>query len=166
MTAQDWVQKLDMKPHPEGGFYKETYRSVGSIPVEGLPATYGSERSYATGIYFLLDGENFSALHRLKQDEMWHFYAGSRLLVHLIDSTGNYNQIQLGPDVDAGEVFQAVVPGGSYFGSEVQDKSSFALVGCTVSPGFDFRDFEMPSAEELLAQYPEHESVIRRMTRH
>ena len=166
MTAQDWVEKLEMKEHPEGGFYKETYRSEGGISREALPSKFGGDRSFSTGIYFLLDGENFSALHRLKQDEMWHFYAGTTLLVHMIDDSGRHSTIKLGSNIDEGEVFQAVVPGGSYFGSEVADKSSYALVGCTVSPGFDFQDFEMPAEKELLALFPQHADIIGRLTRH
>ncbi len=166
MKAEYWIEKLEMQKHPEGGYYKETYRSEGSIPAMGLPASYAGSRSFATGIYFLLDNDNFSALHRLKQDEMWHFYAGTSLAVHVIDSTGQYKMIRLGTNLDEGEVFQAVVPGGSYFGSEVIDKDSYALVGCTVSPGFDFRDFEMPSADALKELFPQHSELIQRLTRH
>jgi len=97
---------------------------------------------------------------------MWHFYAGTTLLVHMIDESGADTTIKLGSKIDEGEVFQAVVPGGSYFGSEVADKSSYALVGCTVSPGFDYQDFEMPSAEDLRKLFPQHEDLIQRLTRH
>jgi len=119
----------------------------------------------ATAIYFLLDGENFSAFHRLRSDEMWHFYAGGALVVHVIDEAGGYSEIQLGSDAEAGEVFQAVVKAGCWFGSRVRDPAAFALVGCTVAPGFDFADFELAKRDELVARYPKHREVIERLTR-
>lgn len=163
-TAENYINELHMSPHPEGGFFKETYRADGIIQHEALPPGYSGARSYSTGIYFLLDGKQFSALHKIKQDEMWHFYDGGTLLIHMISPDGEYSSIQLGLNISNGEVPQAVVPGGTYFGSEMASKSDFALVGCTVAPGFDFADFEMPSRETLLEKFPEHKKIIEKLT--
>ena len=119
----------------------------------------------STAIYFLLEGENFSAFHRLRSDEVWHFYAGSPLLVHIIDPGGMYSSILIGSDPEAGQVFQAVVPTGCWFGSHVADWNSWALVGCTVAPGFDFQDFELARRKELEAMYPQHRKIILNLTR-
>lgn len=164
MKAEKWIEDLEMIAHPEGGYYKETYKSSGTIPQASLPG-YPGDRAYSTGIYFLLNKNDFSAFHILRQDEMWHFYDGTTLHVHVIHPDGEYELIKLGNRFDNGEVLQAVVPGGSYFGSEVADKSSYALVGCTVSPGFDFEDFEMPDAAKLTNLFPDHSEVIQRITR-
>jgi len=165
-NASYYQQKLDLQPHPEGGFYKQTYVAKGTIPNKALPNEYNGDRYYSTGIFFLLSGKEFSAFHKLHQDEMWHFYDGTALKIHTIDPNGNHKPIKLGRDLESGEVPQAVVPGGHYFGSELADKSSFALVGCTVSPGFDFDDFEMPNQAELNSLFPHHKAIIAHLTRH
>ena len=163
-TAQDYITKLELTPHPEGGYYKQTYNAAGIIQHEALPPGYSGARSYSTGIYFLLEGKQFSALHKIKQDEMWHFYDGSPIMIHMIYPDGEYASIKLGLNLANGEVPQAVVPGGTYFGSEMISKSDFALVGCTVAPGFDFADFEMPPRSVLLEKFPEHKKVIEKIT--
>ena len=119
----------------------------------------------ADGAYFLLEGENFSAFHRLRSDEVWHFYAGSPLLVHVIDPSGKHSTIFLGSAPDVGQTLQAVVRAGCWFASHVWDWKSHALVGCTVAPGFDFEDFEMGKREALVAEYPQHRDLIRKLTR-
>lgn len=164
-VPQYWIEKLQLEPHPEGGYYRQSYRADLQIAAESLPAGFGGSRSIATAIYFLLDGTNFSAFHRLRSDEMWHFYAGRGVSVHVIEEGGNLFQILLGSDAEAGEVFQAVVKAGCWFASEVRDKKSWALVGCTVSPGFDFADFELGKRDALLLQFPQHEKLIKRLTR-
>lgn len=163
--ARYWVVKLQLEPHPEGGYYRETYRSDVTISQGALPAGFAGPRAAATAIYFLVESENFSAFHRLRSDELWHYYAGSPLLVHMIDSAGAYSSLILGNDPDAGQVPQAVVPAGYWFASHVADWKSWALVGCTVSPGFDFEDFEIGQRAELIEQYPQHQKVIHRLTR-
>jgi predicted cupin superfamily sugar epimerase len=163
--AKYWIERLGLIPHPEGGHYRQTYRAEWTIDQAALPASFGGSRSASTAIYFLLDGNNFSALHRLRSDELWHLYAGGALVVQVIAEDGQYSEIQLGRDSEAGEVFQAVVKAGCWFGSRVRDPRSFALVGCTVSPGFDFADFEMGKREELVRRYPQHQEVIARLTR-
>jgi predicted cupin superfamily sugar epimerase len=125
----------------------------------------GGARAASTAIYFLLEGKGFSAFHRLRSDEVWHFYAGAPLIVHVIDATGSHSSICLGSDADAGQVFQAVVPAGCWFASHVADWESWALVGCTVAPGFDFADFEMGMRAELAGEYPEHREIVERLTR-
>lgn len=163
--ATYWVKRLRLEPHPEGGYFRQTYRSEITITRETLPAGFGGDRAASTAIYFLLEGKNFSAFHRLRSDEMWHFYIGAPVRVHVIDTAGKYSSIILGNDPEAGQVFQAVVGAGCWFGSHVADWESFALVGCTVAPGFDFEDFEMGKRAELVANYPQHRELIRKLTR-
>ena len=163
--ARFWIQQLGLKPHPEGGYYRETYRSNLDIAREALPFGFSGARPVSTAIYFLLAGQDFSALHRLRSDEMWHFYAGSALEVHVIDPEGLHSVMLVGSDPLSGEVSQAVVPGGSWFGARLKAPDSYALVGCTVAPGFDFDDFEIAKRSELGAQYPQHEKLIRELTR-
>ena len=164
-SIQYWIDKLQLKPHPEGGFYRETYRSSLEIPRTALPAGFKGSRNASTAIYFLIDGENFSAFHRIAADEMWHFYAGSALAVEVIDPAGQHSQILVGSDPDAGEQFQAVVPAGCWFASHVGNARSFSLVGCTVAPGFDFADFEIAQRATLSTEYPQHKALIARLTR-
>ncbi|QNF35855.1 cupin domain-containing protein [Adhaeribacter swui] len=167
MTAPDYIKYLSLEPHPEGGYYKETYRAAESIPNRGLPARFAEtgERSLATTIYFLLPAGEFSAFHRIKSDEGWHFYAGGPLYIHVIHPDGQYVCLLLGAAISQGETFQAVVPAGAWFASEPAPGTEFALVGCTVAPGFDFRDFEMASAPTLLPFCPEQSELITRLCR-
>ena len=164
-NAKYWIEKLGLEPHPEGGYFRQTYRSEIAIAREALPAGFTGARAASTAIYFLLEGKNFSAFHRLRSDEVWHFYAGEALMVHVINPAGTYSAIRLGRDLDAGEIPQAVVPAGCWFASHVVGWKSFAVVGCTVAPGFDFEDFEMARRAELVARYPEQREWIERLTR-
>ena len=163
-TAQHWIDDLQLQPHPEGGHFRETYRAPLILPRSALSG-YGGDRAASTAIYFLLAGDQFSAFHRIRSDELWHFYAGSALIVHVIAPDGDYRPLRLGCDTEHGETFQAVVSAGCWFGSSLCHPDSFALVGCTVAPGFDFADFEMAKREELIAQYPQHRAIIERLTR-
>lgn len=163
--VKSWIAKLKLVPHPEGGYYRQTYRSDLVIPRASLPRGFSGSRAVSTAIYFLLHGTDFSAFHRLRSDEMWHFYAGGILAVHVIDPGGGYSGIRLGNHPDSGEVFQAVVKAGCWFGSRLEDPNSFALAGCTVSPGFDFEDFEMGKRTELQAKFPQHKRLIEQLTR-
>jgi len=163
--AKYWIQKLTLEPHPEGGYYRQTYRSEMLLPKEGLPGEFPSARSASTAIYFLLDAANFSAFHRLRSDEVWHFYLGESLVVHVIEPDGHYSQILLGSDPEAGETLQAVVRAGCWFASHLRDETSFALVGCTVAPGFSFEDFELAKREELVGSHPQHREIIHKLTR-
>lgn len=163
--AQDWIEGLQLRPHPEGGYFRETYRSAETIARQHLPTRFSGDRSFSTAIYFLLQGDDFSALHRIKQDEVWHFYAGSTLVIYVIEPGGTLSLLRLGRNVRAGEMLQAVVPAGCVFGARLQDPHSYALVGCTVAPGFDFADFEMTTRQELVSLYPQHQALIAQLTR-
>lgn len=163
--AQYWIEKLRLEPHPEGGYFRQTYRAEMMIARGALPEGFAGDRAASTAIYFLLEGKNFSAFHRLRSDEVWHFYAGSPLVVHVIDPAGSYSSVHLGSDAEVGQQFQGIVTAGSWFASHVADWTSWALVGCTVAPGFDFADFEMGKREELAREYPQHRELVHRLTR-
>ena len=166
-SAEYWIDQLKLEPHPEGGFYRLTYTAAATL----APPQFEGARPASTGIYFLLttaqqaSNGHFSAFHRLKSDEMWHFYAGSPLIVHVIAPDGTHSTLLIGDNPDRGEQFQAVVPAGCWFASAPLLPDSFALVGCTVSPGFDFADFELAKRAELTAAYPQHSELIARFTR-
>jgi predicted cupin superfamily sugar epimerase len=168
-TAQAYIEALQLLPHPEGGFYKETYRS--DCTVQPQPATSLSSsqlapvRAASTGIYFLLEHGNFSAFHRIASDEMWHFYAGDALEVLELLETGELVTTLLGMTLAKGETFQHVVKANTWFASRVVEGGAFALVGCTVAPGFDFSDFQLADRVELSRQYPIHREVIATLTR-
>jgi len=164
-NARYWIERLRLEAHPEGGYFRQTYKAELVLPKAALPAGFMGARAASTAIYFLLEGKNFSAFHRLRSDELWHFYAGEPLVVHVIEPEGKYSVILLGRDLEEGQVPQAVVRAGCWFASHVADWESFAVVGCTVAPGFDFEDFEMGKREELVARYPQHREVIERLTR-
>jgi len=163
--AKYWIEKLELERHPEGGYFRQTYKAALVVPKSALPAGFAGARAASTAIYFLLEGENFSAFHRLRSDEVWHFYAGDPLVVQVIEPEGKCSSILLGSDPEAGQVLQAVVPAGCWFASHVGDWNSFAVVGCTEAPGFDFADFEMGKREELVRTYPQHRTLIERLTR-
>lgn len=156
VNSADIIELLDLKPHPEGGYFRESYRAEGNIAE--------LERSHSTAIYYLLEGKACSKLHRIASDEMWHFYTGDPLVIVEIDSEGSVKETVLGPDLRAGQSLQHVVPAGSWFGAYLPEGSGYALVGCTVAPGFDFADFEMGKREELLEQYPAAKAAIERLT--
>lgn len=139
MTSHFYINHFSLLPHPEGGYYKETFRSEKSFQLEG----FEGERSICTSIYFLLEKGQTSALHRIKSDEIWYFHDGQTLEIIEIDSNGNETIIRLGKDILNGEVLQHVVPAGIWFGARLAAHSEFCLVGCQVSPGFDFKDFEL-----------------------
>jgi len=155
--AQKWIDRLQMQPHPEGGYYRETYQSPDSIPK--------LDRRYSTAIYYLLLEDAFSAFHRIKSDEMWHFYTGETLEIAVLSPEGSLEIHRLGPHWEQGDRFQLVVPANYWFASRMADPTTYALVGCTVSPGFDFRDFEMADRKSLLSEYPQYETIIHQLTR-
>ena len=164
-TAAYWIDHLALEPHPEGGYFKEVYRSAAQIGECCLGSDRGGSRSVSTAIYYLLSTGEFSACHRLRSDEIWHHYAGGSLTVHVIDQAGSHRALGLGLDLDAGQAPQVMVPVGTWFGAVVDDASSFCLVGCTVAPGFDFRDFELADRAKLVGLYPQHRGVIERLTK-
>ena len=164
--AAKMIARLDLTRHPEGGWFRETYRSSEQIPAAALPERFSGSRALCTAIYFLLEQGDFSALHRIKSDELWHHHAGSSLLIHIFTPDEDYRVERLGADLAAGDRFQVMVPAGSWFGAEpVAGGATFALVGCTVAPGFDFRDFVLADRADVCAAYPRHAPLVRRLTR-
>lgn len=159
------IEQFGLQPHPEGGWYKETYRSRETIPANALPERFLGQRAFSTAIYFLLEQGNFSAFHRIQSDECWHFYTGDPLEVFIIFPNGNMQVITLGNDIENGQLFQYVVPAGCWFASRPAAKSAFCFVGCTVAPGFDFADFELADAAALTAVYPQHGQLIHELCR-
>ena len=121
-TATGYINALELLRHPEGGWFRESYRSTEQFAADCLPQRFGGSRSLSTAIYFLLEQGDFSALHRIKSDELWHFYHGSALIIHTISPDGNYQQLSLGPDLAAGEHFQVMAPAGYWFGAELKGK--------------------------------------------
>jgi predicted cupin superfamily sugar epimerase len=165
MITDQIIRTLGLKPHPEGGYFRETYRSAGRIDENCLDDQYTGSRNHATCIYFLLTSDTFSAFHRIIQDETWHFYDGSPLALHTITSQGEHATITIGRNITQGQVPQYTVPGGTWFAAKVIDHDSFTLLGCTVSPGFDFADFEMGDRDMLIRTFPQHKQIIRDLTR-
>ena len=158
--ARYWIEKLQLARHPEGGYFRETYRSDEVISAAGLPARFSAQRAFSTAIFFLLPGNECSVFHRIKSDELWHFYAGSGLTIHIIEPNGTYTHLGLD-----GEHFQALVRADWWFGATVDDPQSFSLVGCTVAPGFDFADFELARRDTIIELFPQHRAIIERLAR-
>jgi predicted cupin superfamily sugar epimerase len=163
--AAYWIDRLGLQPHPEGGYFRETYRARDAIEAGAVGGRFAGPRSTSTSIYFLLTFESFSSLHRMKSDEVWNYHAGSALTVHVIEPGGESRSHRVGLDLDAGQEPQAVVTAGSWFGASVDEPGGYALVGCTVAPGFDFADFELADRERLTREFPQHMQLIRRLTR-
>jgi len=159
-----WIENLGLIPHPEGGFYKEMYRSSEIITSTALPSRFDGDRNFSTAIYFLLRTQDKSVFHRIKSDELWHFYQGNTLLIYVLHET-KLRIYRLGPDPNKGDSLQVMIPANCWFGAHVENAGSFALCGCTVAPGFDFRDFEMAERNVLLKKYPGYEKEIIRLTR-
>jgi predicted cupin superfamily sugar epimerase len=159
--ATYWINKLNLKEHPEGGYFVETVVSDKTI----TSPEYDGTRSAFTAIYYLLVGEQFSSFHTMRSEELWHFCAGSTLTLHIIETDGELHEIRLGPNVDNGEKFQTAVKSGSWFAASVDDTTSYSLVGCIASPGFDYQDWRLGDAEALTKLYPRHKSTIEKYTR-
>ena len=160
---QYYVSKLGLEPHPEGGYYKSTFASEEYTSDQELTVNFNGKRKLYTSIYFLLTSNDVSHFHRLKSDELWYYHAGSPLTIHMIDENGEYKETKLGLNLDQGEVPQALVPKNSIFGSSVMDEDTFSLVGCMVSPGFEFQDFELFTQNDLLLKYPKYKDIIMKM---
>lgn len=160
--AKHYIQKLQLKKHPEGGYFKEIYRGGEMILID--PPDRRLKRNYSTSIYFLLEGKQVSKFHRLKSDEIWHFYDGSPIKIYIIDEKGKLTENILGKRMNDGAVFQTVIRKNNWFAAELINKKSFSLVGCTVSPGFDFSDFEFGDREQLSNQFPKLKELIERLT--
>ncbi len=165
LSSESIIQKYNLQPHPEGGFYAETYRSPEVIVHSALPDRFNGDRAFSTAIYFLLPSGALSALHRIHSDEVWHFYAGDPLELLMITPEGEASTIIIGNDPQQGQHFQFVVPAGYWFASRCSVPSGgYSFVGCTVSPGFDFADFEMAKRQELSQRFTQHSSLISTFT--
>lgn len=165
MNGEYWIQKLNLQKHPEGGYYRETYRSEDTVNQDKLLTRYDNSRNASTAIYYLLLDEEFSSFHKLKSDEIFHFYSGTTLIVHVIDIQGKYHEFKLGKNPDENEVLQLVIPHDSWFAAHVSQTNSYSLIGCTVSPGFDFADFTLADRTQLVTLYPHLTEIITKFTR-
>ena len=148
------IHELNLIPHPEGGFYRETFRSKEVLK--------DINRNLVTAIYFLLQSEDISHFHLIKSDEHWFFHAGSPLVVHTLDKNGHHKHL-VGLELNKGETPHFIVPKNTIFGSQVLEKNSYSLVSCLVCPGFDFADFELIKRAELLKEFPQHKEIIEIM---
>jgi predicted cupin superfamily sugar epimerase len=157
-TAQDLIQHLHLQPHPEGGYYRETYRASLRTVAAG-----GARRNVSTAIYYLLENDNRSHFHRIQSDELWFFHQGQPLELLLLQD-GQLTTLTLGQALERGELPQAVVPAHTWFGARVKSSAGFALVSCTVAPGFDFADFELAERARLTAEFPDYAALIEQFT--
>jgi len=162
--VQQFISKYQLRAHPEGGYYTETYRSAELIPAGSLPNRFKGTRNFSTAIFFLLEGNQFSAFHRIQSDEVWHFYSGIGLHIYILFPDGSGDILKLGDDLQSGYSHQHVVPAGCWFASKPVLDNGFSFVGCTVAPGFDFADFEMAKKEKLLSEYPRYKEWINMLT--
>lgn len=164
MDAQQLITLLKLEPLPEeGGFYRETFRDPGGIPARALPDHPG-DRAFSTCIYYLITPEAFSGLHVVRSAEVFHFYAGDAVRMIQLDEAGHLVEVQLGSDLQSGQRPQVVVPAGTWQASKLAPGGSWALLGCQVSPGFEFEDFRGGRHQELLERFPQHADVIREYT--
>jgi predicted cupin superfamily sugar epimerase len=166
MDAQKLKKLLNLVPLSiEGGFFSETYRSVEMIPAGALPARYTGARSFGTAIYYLLEPQTFSELHRVASDEIFHFYMGDPVEMLQLWPNGDARQLVLGPEIEAGMLPQTVVPHGVWQGARLRSGGQFALLGCTVNPGFEYADYQSGDRESLSAAYPQARELIRALTK-
>ncbi|WP_228850613.1 cupin domain-containing protein [Aegicerativicinus sediminis] len=163
--ANDLIDKLQLSPHPEGGYFKENYRSKGIIELNDVNLQLKGKRNYSTSIYFLLTSSMYSAFHKIHQDEIWHFYEGECITIYDIDPNGSLKIHRVGNKVGLGEEFQVVIPANHWFAANIDKPDSYGLVGCTVAPGFDFSDFELASKKQLLEKFPQHSLIIEQFCR-
>ena len=163
-TGKYFVEKLRMKEHPEGGYYNECLKSEDRIDASSIDPSFGGNRRLWTSIYFLLKDRDVSCFHRLKSDEIWYYHSGVPMIIHIINKNGELERVKLGLDIERGEQPQVLIPKGSIFGA-VMDGTGYSLAGCMVSPGFEFDDFELLEREELIKAYPQHELIIKRLTK-
>ena len=163
-SADYFISKLCLQKHPEGGYFKEIYRSEEEINSNAFSGNFDGKRNISTSIYFLLKSDDFSSFHKIKSDEIWHFYHGSPITIFVIIN-GKIEKLLLGDNPDNGESFQQIVPKNSWFAACVNKPDSFSLVGCTVAPGFDFSDFSLATRKELLESYPSLHEIINKFTK-
>ena len=164
-SAKDIIRKLDLKPHPEGGYYREIYRSGEEIDKDSLPDRYSGSRCFGTGIYYLLTPGDMSAMHRVKSDETFHFYMGDPTELLLLFPDGSGKIIDVGIDLEKGMEPCVTINRGVWQGQRLKDGGQFVLFGTTVNPGFDFDDFEMGDRNKLQTEYPEFSEMIEKLTK-
>jgi len=162
---QEIISRLALISHPEGGYYKETYRSDLKISVHTSSSDGKSDRNISTAIYFLITQNSFSAFHRIKSDELWHHYDGGTLKIYVLHPEGEMEIIKLGKNISEGDKYQAVVPANTWFASIPEVGVDYVLAGCTVAPGFDFSDFELANRNDLCSKFPAHHLTIEKLTR-
>lgn len=163
-TIAELIEAYGLKPHPEGGFYRETYRAAGKIPALALSQSFHGDRAFSTAIFYLLPEGSRSLLHRIASDEVFHFYLGGAMTLAQIAPDGAVSEIVMGTDFKKRQTVQHVVPAGSWFGAYPNPGSGYSLVGCTVAPGFDFADFEIGGRAELTGFFPKARTIIERLT--
>jgi len=164
-SAEEMIRLLNLQPHPkEGGFFRETYRAAERTSKDALPERYDGPRNHGTAIYYMLTPGTFSALHRLRSDEIFHFYLGGPVRMLQLHPDGSGEMIMLGPDLAKGQRLQVLAPRGVWQGSFLEPGSEFALLGCTVAPGFDYADYEHGDRASLLEKYPAFADMIERLT--
>ena len=163
--AEFWIERLQLVRHPEGGYYRETYRSSGSYSFTNTTLFNGT-RSYATAIYYLLKGAEHSKLHRIHSDELWFFHTGDPLNVYVFPKKGEHSSFTLGLSAEKGEILQETVPAESWFGASLENREpeSYSLVSCVVAPGFEFRDFTFADRTTLLKKFPTYAEIIEHLT--
>jgi len=166
ISAEELKKLLRLEPHPrEGGWFRQTWKAQETIPQDVLPGRYSGARSAGTGIYYLLEPDTFSEMHKLASDEVFHFYLGDPVEMLQLWPDGTGHRIVLGKDVENGRLLQTVVPQEVWQGSRLIDGGRFALLGCTVSPGFDYADYVSGERDELIKQWPRWEEMILGLTR-
>lgn len=161
-SSEFWIEKLALQKHPEGGWFKEVYRSEDVVLKGALPDNFDGDRNFSTSIYYLLEGDDFSAFHRIKSDELWHFYTGTSAIELLWIEDGKLYKRLLGNDIEANQHFQLAIKKNRWFAARLLNKSGFALLGCTVSPGFHFNDFELANTT-LLEEFPKLKAEIAKL---
>ncbi len=157
-----YIKNLDLKEHPEGGWYSEVYRSEMILKPEGIPVEFSGERNALTSIFYLLSNKQFSAFHKIKSPEIWYFHKGMPLIIHMLDKDGNYHHVELSDRMN-GRLQYTVEPN-IWFAADIKEGYGYTLVSCAVAPGFDFNDFSLAKKDEMHEQYPKHKELINRLS--
>jgi predicted cupin superfamily sugar epimerase len=164
ITPEYWIEHLRLQQHPEGGYYRETYRSREEISVNDFANNFKGWRNVSTAIYFLLTQKDQSLFHRIKSDELWHFHYGGPLNIYLLGERGLITYT-LGPNPENGESLQIAIPANHWFGAATAPNAPYTLTSCTVAPGFDFQDFEMAERGNLLSEFPKYKDILLKLTK-
>jgi len=162
-NAEYWIKKLNLTRHIEGGYFRESYKAIEKIEKQSLPDRYDGNRSFSSSIYYLLKYDEVSKIHRILSDEMWYFHCGSSATLYMFGNNQSMVIKKLGLKIDEFEFPQVLIPKGTYFGAEVNDKKSFILASCHVSPGFDYNDYNIPKKELMISEYPKYTNIINKL---